>query len=251
MLVLDGVDDFVEVADSASLHAASQLTISGWARVDGFPRTWQNIVFKGNVPDDGSGGSANREYALWINAGGYLHFNSTPAARVDVGTRTLTSAAGSVLAGRWFHFAAVIDGDAARMRLYLDGRLVAEGDYDPGGIRDTDGPLRIGHSPPWDSWFGGDIAELAVWQAALSIEQIRDVMYRAADGSEPGLSALWTFAGSGAVVADASGNGNHGARGVSSVQRREPGPPARRSTSTASTTTPRCPTALRCASAKR
>ncbi|MBL8483215.1 MAG: DUF4347 domain-containing protein, partial [Rhodocyclaceae bacterium] len=104
----DGANDYIEMQDSPSLHSDGELTLSGWFKADSFPRTWQNIIFKGDSPDPSGPGNQNREYGLWLNSQGYLYFSSTPVARVGVGELTLSTPNGSIQAGQWYHFAAVI-----------------------------------------------------------------------------------------------------------------------------------------------
>ncbi|MFD4636175.1 LamG domain-containing protein [Lentzea sp. NPDC058436] len=43
--------------------------------------------------------------------------------------------------------------------------------------------------------FGGELAEVRVWAAARTAEQVQDTMYRPLTGSEPGLSAYWPLDG--------------------------------------------------------
>ncbi|MEI9924494.1 MAG: DUF4347 domain-containing protein [Bradyrhizobium sp.] len=134
-LHFDG-NDFVEMADSPTLHSSSDLTISGWFKADGFPRTWQNIFFKGDAPDTISNGP-NREFGLWLNSAGYLDFSSTPVSQVNTAQDELDTASGLIKAGQWYHFDAEISASGNFMRLYLNGELVAQRAYDPSGIRDN------------------------------------------------------------------------------------------------------------------
>jgi hypothetical protein len=204
----DGSNDFLEVADSPTLHTAGELTVSGWFKSDGFQRQWQNIFFKGNLPDGGN--SENREYGLWLNSSGYLYFGSTPVSRIGVGSLDLNTAAGSIKAGKWYHFAAEISTVGNFMRVYVNGQLAAERTYDASGIRDTTGPFRIGQSPPWDSYFNGQIDEVAVWNVARTPAAIQSDMYRQLSGTEPNLNALWRFEDSGSTTQDLTGHGNTG-----------------------------------------
>jgi hypothetical protein len=58
--------------------------------------------------------------------------------------------------------------------------------------------------------FEGLIDEIAVYNTALSPEQIEQRLYTRLTGREPGLVTYWDFDdGSGQVVKDLSGNGNH------------------------------------------
>src|SRR5262249_6180147 len=82
--------------------------------------------------------------------------------------------------------------------------------YDPSGIRDTVGPFRIGQSPPWDSYFQGQIDEASVWSTARSLDTLRADMFRKLAGTEQGLAAYWRFEDGTPTVQDLTGHGNTG-----------------------------------------
>ncbi|MBL8483634.1 MAG: LamG domain-containing protein, partial [Rhodocyclaceae bacterium] len=156
---------------------------------------------------------------LWLNSQGYLYFSSTPVARVGVGELTLSTPNGSIQAGQWYHFAAVISTSGNHMRIYVNGRLLAERAYDASGIRDTGGPLRIGQAPGWDNYFKGRIDEISIWNTAQSAADIQAGMYRRPAGTESDLLAYWPLDAGGATTPDASGHGNTGYLGSSSANR--------------------------------
>ena len=145
-LTFDGVNDYVNVPDSATLHSDRKLTVTGWFQVNTFDKAWQNIFWKGNSATETN--YSHREYGLWVNSWGTLHFASTPVSKIGVSqivTSTPNYVSPSLLQPqRWYHFATVIDADANFMRMYVDGELLAETTYDASGIRDTTGPLRFG-----------------------------------------------------------------------------------------------------------
>jgi hypothetical protein len=99
-LHFDGIDDFVEVPHSDSLHHDRQITISGWFQVDDFPTAWQNIFHKGNYPNCVQAGCSNREYALFIHESGSLHFTATSANLVDIGQTGPITGGNVVVPGR-------------------------------------------------------------------------------------------------------------------------------------------------------
>src|SRR5207253_3200075 len=103
---------------------------------------------------------SGREFALWLNSAGYLYLASTPVSYVGIGFYALSTASGTIQAGKWYHFAAVISTAGNYMRIYVNGQLRAERAYDPSGIRDTSGPFRLGQSPSWDSYFRGAMEEV-------------------------------------------------------------------------------------------
>ena len=209
-LHFDGSDNFVTAPDSPALHSSDAITVSGWFKVDGFPRTWQTIFFKGNSPDTISG-NTDREFALFLNSAGYLQLSSTPLDRVTSSALAAQTANGLVQASQWYHFDAEISASGNFMRLYLNGVLVAQSAYDTSGIRDTTGPFQLGAAPGWDNTFQGSIADVSLWNVIRTPDQINADMFRNLAGTETGLIGYWPLnEGSGTVAHDLTANADNG-----------------------------------------
>jgi len=209
VLALDGHGDYMEIPDTPELHAAEDLTLTTWFRVDDPHATWQTLLWKGNLTE--APGHSNREFGLFYNSRGYIHLSSTPVSRVQTGHLTLDTPADVIGAGQWYHVAAVINSSANSMTIYHNGNPVAIRTFDTSGIRDTSGPLRLG-APNHGSEFRGLIDEARIWNRALSGNEIRRNMNRAVAQPQPGLIAYYRFEGLDAQgsVPDLSGNGHHG-----------------------------------------
>ena len=115
--------------------------------------------------------------------------------------------------GKWHHFVARRQGD--NLTYFADGEIVASlttsriGNYNLA----SDQALLIG----WDlvnpsaTHFKGKIAELSIWNRALSDAEIQSDRLYSLQGNERGLLSYWPFnEGSGNQARDHSGNGNHG-----------------------------------------
>lgn len=193
VLHLSGGGDGLQVDDSPYLRAAEALTISLWMRASHL-KDWQGLIWKGDLPDRSPW--SNREFGIFLN-GSSVHLTSTPATRVYRGHLYLNSPRGTVHVGRWQHVAAVVtsDADGGSMRLFVDGELIASRPYEPGGVRDSSGPLRIGGIANRGYAFAGDIDEVRLWNRALDDDEIRTEMARARRGDEPGLIAYYPFDG--------------------------------------------------------
>ncbi len=108
-LRFDGVDDYVEVGNSASLNPAAELSLAVWVNASSFSST-QLLVSK-----YGAGGI---QYFMRIQSGGRVRFGLNAGGMVtDVNTNTALSA------NTWHHVAATYDG--TQMRVYVDGVLDA------------------------------------------------------------------------------------------------------------------------------
>ncbi len=193
---LDGVNDYVEVPDSANLHS-NEITVKGWFKVDNLnsPSTWQNIYWKGDTPDC-TAGCANREYTLWLHNSGQLAFASAPVGSSQL---VVWSPTGTVAAGQWYHFATVISTSGNSMQLYINGVLIGSVSYPSVGMQTTTGPLRFGfaNNPIWDpdtssnANFGGLIDEVKVYNTAHTAAEIK-AQY---DKENNGPISLWPAEG--------------------------------------------------------
>lgn len=204
VLNLDGQGDYVEIADSPSLHASGELTVTGWFRSDRMERTWQVIFWKGDTPDHSP--YNNREFSLFLQSNGSLELSSTG---VDNRRRRILTPA-QIRVGQWYHFATVISAQENAMRIFVNGELTATGTYDPSGIKNTGGPLRLGNLPNREH-YAGLIDEVRLWNRALTQAEILDNMNRPLEAGEEDLFAHYTFDGLNAegLVEDLSGKGNH------------------------------------------
>ncbi len=172
---LDGVDDRLTVAADPSLDIRRKLTVEFWFKADtldfGPGNVWMPIVYKG---DEDSPSVAERSYSVWLNSAGYLHFTSANGTSQDGFVNT---AAGSVAADEWHHFAGVMDRDSGTMRAYLDGVLVNTGVVGTlDAALNADDPLLIGDTFETDSSFTpfkGTIDELRIWNVARSESDIQ------------------------------------------------------------------------------
>ncbi|MEZ6134980.1 MAG: PKD domain-containing protein [Pirellulaceae bacterium] len=220
----DGIDDYVEIQNSPSLSPARQLTLTGWFEIDEFPGTYQNLFHKGNLPNCGLTSCSNREYALFVQDNGRVLFSATPTSRVGVGERVVSSAAGLVKPGQWYHFAAVINADEQYMAIYVNGINVAQGFFESDGISQQGGPLRFvyeGHH------LRGSIEEYRLYDVAFSAAEIRADMHTALNlaALPTNLQGYWRFdEASGTAIIDDSGNANHGVLINSNIEQGIAGP---------------------------
>lgn len=119
----------------------------------------------------------------------------------------------------WFHMAVVYDYDAGTLSWYKDGKLMH--------VDNSVGRIKFQHVGTGDGnnqnflfgtgyensrWWPGCLSEVRIWNRALSAEEIGSDFhpyYVDADTAE-GLVGYWKFnEGSGDIIHDFSGNGNH------------------------------------------
>lgn len=193
-LALDGAQDYVQIEDAPDLHLREALTVSVWFRAESLAAGtggWQAIFCKGIAPDRSPYNM--REFGLWLNETGSLTFAATPAGAENSGAaRQISTEAGIVRGGQWYHAAVSVDAAAGSMSVYLNGDRVAEGLFSAAAVRDSPGFLRIGGLDDRD-YFYGVVDEVQVWSRALSRREILLNMNRPLLGNEEGLVAYYTF----------------------------------------------------------
>jgi chitodextrinase len=106
----DGVNDYVRVADSASLDLGRTGTVEAWVKLDTLNR-WHGVVAKGS-----SNTNSSHNYALELsNSNRWLCILGNGASAV------LVQSPSGPVANRYYHVACAWDGSTAR--LYVDGML--------------------------------------------------------------------------------------------------------------------------------
>lgn len=178
---LGGASDYISVPSSPALHSDRQLTVMGWFRANALSPEWQTVFWKGNTPDCTTS-CENREYGMWINQGGYLHFASTPADRIGVDQLTANTPAGRIVAGQWYHFAGVINSDANTMAVFVNGTNAVTTTYSTAGIRTSTGALHLGVTAGGGNQFNGLLDEVAIFNRALSSNEIAAIYAAGTNG---------------------------------------------------------------------
>ena len=94
--------------------------------------------------------------------------------------------------GAWHHLAGVYDGSATR--LYLDGVLAAETPGVHANLFQAGLAFGLGSRHDGGGWgfpFTGAMAEVQLWDHALTPTQIQENMFRCLTGAEAGLAGYW------------------------------------------------------------
>ena len=163
----DGVNDRVEMANSASLNLTQRLSISAWVRTTD---TAGMIV---NKDDTGS----NRQYAFLITA-------SNARLAVFQNSVTLSDAIGTsnVSNGNWHNIVGTIDisGDG-KSRIYVDGVLETTASVAISSIASTARPVWIGEREANSNPLGGSIDEVLIFNRSISASQVYQLYF---DGNQ-------------------------------------------------------------------
>jgi len=169
----DGVNDYVDVADSAALEVSSQLTLMAWIRPQaGAFANHGNIFSK-------FGTQGNWAYQMSVTPNGRFGLkvsgNGTSASE-------FLSSPGTLLPDTWALVAATFQ--AGAVRLYIDGVLVDSETtripsiFDSGTTRPS-----VGGDPIGVQFFAGLIDEVQIYSRALSVLEIRAAYDAGAQGT--------------------------------------------------------------------
>jgi hypothetical protein len=160
-LSFDGVDDYVNIPDSASLSISTAITVSFWI----YPRTFapetQAVLSKGS-----SGSNCNYDFHLYTNT---LRWSTCVGGSLNELVATLGAE------NTWYYIVGTYDGSVKR--LYVNGELIAS--LSQTGILPTNTlPLTIGSAPNWyGTFFNGIIDEVRIYNRALSEDEIKHLYY--------------------------------------------------------------------------
>ncbi len=155
---LNGSDAYVSAPDSPALNPTSAITVMGWIKRQSVVGPYDPIINKGGDANAGySLEFLNNNVMFWIFKNGW---QSSPNSGPD----------GEVQLGRWYHVAGVYDG--TNIRCYLNGQQLGTTPLPPGPFSASSIPLGIGYSHNLARYFNGLIDEPAIYNRALSAEEI-------------------------------------------------------------------------------
>lgn len=141
--------------DKVLEQLTEQFTVVYWVQKgDPQPATWNYMVAGGTL-----------KWAVILNADQKVYIYSANPAWSN---RLITNA---TLPEEWTHVAMIYDVDNA-VEVYFNGELVGEG-AKPAAVSDVDGSIMVGARHPGSEFFAGIIDEVAIYNRALSLEEIK------------------------------------------------------------------------------
>ncbi|MCX5939265.1 MAG: LamG domain-containing protein [Cyanobium sp. LacPavin_0920_WC12_MAG_62_9] len=173
-LDFDGRDDFISVPTTSPLPGGnSTYTLEAWIKPD--------VHATNGIVGWGPWGSGNSVNALRLGTGGTIH-------NYWWGNDLIVQSGISLTDGKWHHVAATFDGTTRS--IYVDG--VLKGSDKPKGhnASTTTNNLRIGSTNNGE-YFDGSIDDVAIWNKALSQQEITARQTTPPIGSESGLVAFY------------------------------------------------------------
>jgi len=158
-LSFNGTSAWVTIADAASLHLTTGMTIEAWVNPTS-GTGWRSAILK----EAGSG----LAWSLYTSNNG-----SRPAGYAHVSSDVAVTGTAAVPLSTWTHLAITYDGTALKM--YVNGTLVRTTALS-GAMATSTSALRIGGNSIWGEYFRGLIDEVRVYNRALSAAEIQTDM---------------------------------------------------------------------------
>jgi hypothetical protein len=196
-------DTYITVPNHSSLNPADEITIEWRGVIDGSV-TLQHVLLEKPYT------SHDAPYYQYL----FLYRTDQKKIRFDLtigGTRytALSDAEMEVVTGQRLHICGTYDG--SDMKLYLNGRLVAEEPVS-GSINAYGEPLWFGrHQNVTTEKSDASFDEVRIWSVARTQAEIVLNMERQLAGDESGLEGLWLFnEDTGVSISDSTTNSNDG-----------------------------------------
>lgn len=162
-LHFDGVNDYVQVANNASLNITNAITVSAWVKRD-VAGVWGYVLDKTTYTYPYNG------YGLYVGLYDEVQF----AATIGGSWEGSGAPAGSVGAGSWYLLTGTFDGSA--MKLYINGTL-EHTTLVSGSLAVNNSDLKIGAIPGFETgyFFDGLIDDVRIYNRALSDGEIQQL----------------------------------------------------------------------------
>ena len=180
----NGSSDFINVTPSP-IGAESAVSFSGWINTTQSFSSVKGIMSKGTngFGDFVIAGRSTNKLGVYFqtnSASGGYHLSTT-----------------SINDGEWHFFAVTWENSSDNLKIYIDGSLENTQTIAGDSVKNTDTKLAIGAYSNETNFLDGNLANVAIWNRALSSDEINSVMwksYEALSGTESnGLQAWYSL----------------------------------------------------------
>ncbi|MFN7382149.1 MAG: LamG-like jellyroll fold domain-containing protein [Dolichospermum sp.] len=196
-LSFNGVDNYVDVGNPATLQITGNQTIEMWLKPTNFNNR-QNPYAKayggeGTITVETDGTVSYFYGVSGDNSGDYQGFNTGVSLKAD----------------EWNHLSIVRDLTANKLYWYINGAKVNEIDAQYSAAVASSNAIYIGRG--YVSNLSGQIDDVRIWNVARTQTQIQANLNKTLTGTETGLAGYWNFNNiTGNTATDLTTNGNNG-----------------------------------------
>jgi parallel beta-helix repeat protein len=163
----DGVDDYVNIADNASLEFTTQMTADAWFNTSTTAAGLGQIVNK-------MGPSGNYAYSL-MRSGSGIRADFSSDGNGGGNYVTISSASGLLTAGEWYHAAVTFNSGLAK--LYLNGVEVASSTLSISNIYASgNSAVNLGRDGGNIQFFSGRIDDVGLYNRSLTAAEINTIV---------------------------------------------------------------------------
>ena len=180
-LTFDGINDYVNISNTAALNPTSAITVEAWIKAD----TWGINPWSNSIVNKEGWALGPQGYTLRCGQNGRLSFNFGNAGvwHEAVSTPQMST-------NRWYHVVGTYDGSV--IRIYINGQQVGTTNYS-GSIAVGTYDVKIGdiaYTAAGSRLFDGQIDEVRIWNQALSNATLRAWMCKKVDNTHPNYANL-------------------------------------------------------------
>ncbi len=168
-MAFDGVGDYVDTPHAADLDLAGSFTISVWVNPLSYGGSGAGHII------DHRGSSGNSGWSLYATSDGVVTF-SINGGSASQGIAVTDE--GALQLNRWTHIGVIRDAD--KLSIWINGEQFITQSHTPTPIADPSGVRIGGRVSASDRDFAGLVDEVALWNHALSSDDMRALWLRQA-----------------------------------------------------------------------
>ena len=166
----NGSSDIINI-EPAPIGAESAITISGWFYTSNALSGFKGIVSKGSP-------NGYEDFIVFGGNSGKLGFFLSTNSGDSANIYSTSNVNGSI----WKHFACQWDSSSNTMKIYIDGSLETTSTRTGDNVSNDDDLLSLGAYSNNSQHLDGNLANVAIWNRALSSDEINSVMWKSYEG---------------------------------------------------------------------
>ena len=182
----DGVNDYIDVGLFSALNSATSVTVSLWFKSSTYSNLGRAISNQAIEIYQAASAYSNTQGRFYYRLRG--NFGNQFALLGG----TSASGVGNLVDGNWHHLCVTFDNSTTTAIVYEDGVAVLTNTSVTGTLNSASSNLYIGSSGTTTNFIDGNIDEAAIWNTALSSDQVQEIYDATSTGVTADLDTLST-----------------------------------------------------------